>query len=94
MFCLNTQPIGLNTLIGEPHNCLHISTSDYVWHDMSQANGSQTLTTPSRTKQSQEVLHQLLEKLGHLDLTGKLSTEDGIVQAAHGGNGDIYVTFC
>ena len=56
---------------------------------MSQANGAQIFTALCLTRQSREVLHQLLEKLGHLDLTGKLSTEDGIVQVAHGGNGDI-----
>lgn len=60
---------------------------------MSQANSGQALTALSLMRQSQEVLCQL-EKLGHLDLIGKLLTEDGTVQVAHGGNGDIYVTFC
>ena len=61
---------------------------------MSQANGVQTLTALCLTRQSQEALHQLLDKLGHLDLTGKLSTEDGTVQVTHSGNGGIYVAFC
>ena len=62
---------------------------------MSQTNAVQTFLTASElTRQSQEVLRQLLEKLEHLDLTGKLSNEDGIIQLAHGGNGDVYVAFC
>ena len=62
---------------------------------MLQANAVQPFLTASDvTRQSQEVLRQLLEELEHLDLTGKLSTEDGILQVAHGGNGDIYVAFC
>ena len=62
---------------------------------MSQTNVIQTfLATSDLTRQSQEVLRRLLEELDHLDLTGKLSSEDGIVQVAHGGNGDIHVAFC
>lgn len=45
-------------------------------------------------KQSQEVLHQQLEKLEHLDLTAKLSRWDEILQRAHGGNGDVYTAYC
>ena len=62
---------------------------------MSQANAIQPLLVVSDlTKQPQDVLRRLLDRLEHLDLTGKLSSEDGIVQVAHGGNGDIYVAFC
>lgn len=62
---------------------------------MSQTNADHTfLTTSDITRQSQEVLRQLLEKLEHLDLTGKLSDEDRIIQLAHGGNGDVYVAYC
>lgn len=62
---------------------------------MLQANAAQTyLTASALAKQSQEILHQLLERLEHLDLTGKLSDKEQITQTAHGGNGDVYVAYC
>lgn len=45
------------------------------------------------TAKSQEILRKLLIKLGHLDQTGKLSSRSRIVQAAHGGNGTVYVAY-
>ena len=40
--------------------------------------------------QSVDILRSLFERLEHLNLTDKLSTEDPVVQRADGGFGDIY----
>ena len=61
-----------------------------MWKSLS----SYLFASPSLKKQSQTVLHQLLEQLDHLDLTGKLSKWDRVVQAAHGGNGDVLEAYC
>ena len=52
------------------------------------------VTTSDQSVQSQDILRRLLERLDHLDLTGRLIAKYGIVQANHGGNGDIYWAYC
>ena len=51
------------------------------------------LVSSDLTRQSQEVLRELLLKLDHLDYTGHLSPDERIVQVAHGGNGSVYVAY-
>lgn len=52
------------------------------------------VTTSDQAVRSQEILRRLLERLDHLDLTGKLVATNGIIQANHGGNGDIFAAYC
>lgn len=69
-----------------------LSSSAFYHAHMSSSPDSQAFLKSSElTLQSQDVLRQLLERFEHLDLTGKLSSKDPIIQKAHGGYGDVYV---
>ena len=67
------------------------SSASYDAHMFSSPDTQAFLKSSELTLKSQGVLRQLLERFEHLDLTGKLSTKDPIIQKAHGGYGDVYV---